>query len=50
MPFSDIILILSIVLVFDPEKLPECLPLHYVSWRHVIMFFMAGSMLKIYFM
>ena len=27
----------------------ERLPLHYVSWRHVIMFSIAGSMRKIYF-
>ena len=29
--FSDIILILKIVLVFNPEKLRELLPLRYIS-------------------
>ena len=45
-PFSDIILILLPVLVFNPEKLWERLPLHYVSCGHVIMFSVSGSLLE----
>ena len=41
--FSDIFLILYIVLVFNPEKLRERLTLRYVSWGYV-------TMLEIYFM
>ena len=48
MPFTGIIQILSIVLVFNPEKLRDYLPLRYVSWRYIIMFSVAGVMLKMY--
>ena len=47
--FLYIIQILYIVLVFNPEKNAERLPLRYVSGRHVIMFSVAGSTFEIYF-
>ena len=46
---SDIILILSIVLVFNPETLQERLSLCLVSSHYVIMFSVSCSMLENYF-
>ena len=45
-PLSDIILILSFVLVFNPGKMQGRLPLSFVSWRDIIMFSVSGSMLE----
>ena len=33
-------------MVFTPEKLQGPLPLRYVSWHHIIMFSISGSMLE----
>ena len=45
MPFSDLILILYIVLVFNPEKSQErCQYVRFMTSRHHVS--VAGSMLK----
>ena len=47
-PYAGINLILLIVLVFNPGKLREQLPLHFVSGRFC-MFSVSGFMLETYF-